>query len=332
MEIRKVQGASLSEIDTDPLKLLRKMVEIRKFEEKIEELFLVKGTLIGPAHLYLGQEAVAVGICSTLSKEDYVITSYRCHGHAIAKGVSLKKLMAEMFGKKTGTCKGLGGSMHAAISLEDGLVYATAIVGSQIPIAAGLALANKYLNKKIATVCFFGDGATNTGAFHEGINLASLWKLPVLYVCENNLYAEFTHITRSLSSRSVAERASSYNMKVIVVDGNDVVSVYKAAKEAVTEIRNLNGPIFIEARTYRMKGHGVYDQAKYRDPKEVEEWLKRDPIKIFKKRLIEEGIMDEKDYERIENEVTKEIEEAVNFAFESELLNFEELYKLVYVE
>lgn len=332
MEIKTVQSASIKELDVDPINVLRKMLEIRKFEEKIEELFLVKGTLIGPAHLYLGQEAIAVGVCSALNKEDYVITSYRCHGHAIAKGVSIKKLMAEMFGKKTGTCKGLGGSMHAAISLEDGLIYATAIVGSQIPIAAGLALANKYLDKKIATVCFFGDGATNTGAFHEGMNLASLWKLPVIYVCENNMYAEFTHITRSLSSRSIAERAASYNMKVMIVDGNDVLSVYKAAKEAVSEVRNLQGPIFIEARTYRMKGHGVYDQAKYRDPKEVEEWLKKDPIKMFKNRLINEGIINEKDYEKIEKEVNENIEEAVKFATESETLNFDELYKLVYFE
>jgi len=329
MEIKNIP---LNELDVEPINLLKKMLQIRKFEEKIEELFLVKGTLIGPAHLYLGQEAIAVGICSALKKDDYVITSYRCHGHAIAKGVNIKKLMAEMFGKETGTCKGLGGSMHAAISPEDGLIYATAIVGSQIPIAAGLALSNKYLNRKIATVCFFGDGAVNTGAFHEGMNLASLWKLPVLYVCENNLYAEFTHITRSLSSKSIAERAASYNMKVFIVDGNDVISVYKVAKDCIEKIRNLNGPIFIEARTYRMKGHGVYDQAKYRDPNEVNEWLQRDPIRIFKEKLIKEKLLDEEGYKKLEREVINEVEDAVRFTEESKVLEFNELEKLVYFE
>jgi len=330
MSISYVENVSLDILDIDPKYLLKKMIEIRRFEEKIEELFLVKGILIGPAHLYLGQEAVAVGVCSNLKKEDYVVTSYRCHGHAIAKGVSVKKLMAEMFGKKTGTCKGLGGSMHAAIDIENGLLYATAIVGSQIPIAAGIALANKYQNKKTVTVCFFGDGAVNTGAFHEGLNIASLWKLPVLYVCENNFYAMSTHIHRSMSSKSIAERAQSYNMEVIVVDGNDVLSVYKASKYVIEKIREGYGPFFIEARTYRMKGHGVYDQAKYRNEEEVKHWLSREPINLFYQKLIQNNLITEEEYLKINEEVNKEIEEAVEFAINSDYLEFDELYKLVY--
>lgn len=329
MAIEAIESASLKSVK-DPIFLLRKMIEIRKFEEKIEELFLVKGILIGPAHLYLGQEAIATGVCANLRKEDIVVTTYRCHGHAIAKGVSIKKLMAEMFGKKTGTCKGLGGSMHAAISLEDGIMLATAIVGSGIPIAAGIALANKYSNKDIVTVCFFGDGAVNTGAFHEGMNIACLWKLPLLLVCENNFYAMSTHISRSLSSKSIADRAASYNCGVFIVDGNDVLAVYEATRKAIDMIRKGSGPVFIEARTYKMKGHGVYDEGKYRDPNEVMKWLERDPIKIYKNKLIEEGMIKEAEVKKIEEEITKEIEEAVEFAMKSEVLDFKELYNLVW--
>jgi len=329
MAIRTIEGALMDEIK-DPIALLRKMIEIRKFEEKIEELFLIKGILIGPAHLYLGQEAVATGVCSNLRKEDLVVTTYRCHGHALAKGVPIRKLMAEMFGKKTGTCKGLGGSMHAAISLENGIILATAIVGSGIPIACGVALANKYQNKDIITTCFFGDGAVNTGAFHEGMNVAALWKLPVLFVCENNFYAMSTHITRSLSSKSIADRAASYNMEVIVVDGNDVISVYKATKEAIEMIKKGISPVFIEARTYKMKGHGVYDEGKYRDPNEVAKWLERDPIKLYKSRLIEAKLIDDEGIKKIEREILSEIEDAIQQAMKDEVLDFQELYKLLW--
>lgn len=329
MAIKFIESADLKEIE-NPKKLLRKMLEIRTFEEKIEELFLIRGILIGPAHLYLGQEAVATGVCANLNKEDILVTTYRCHGHAIAKGVSIKKLMAEMFGKKTGTCKGLGGSMHAAIDVENGIMLATAIVGSGIPIAAGIALANKYSNKKIVTACFFGDGATNTGAFHEGMNIASLWKLPVLFICENNFYAMSTHISRALASSSIAERAASYNMEVMVVDGNDVRCVYEAAKMACDMIRNGTGPVFIEARTYKMKGHGVYDEGKYKDPKEAAYWLERDPIKLFKEALIKEGLVTEEEVNEMKEDIKKEIEEAVEVAMRSEILDFQELYKLVW--
>ncbi len=329
MTIQTIESAEF-EIVEDPKLLLRKMIEIRKFEEKIEELFLIKGILIGPAHLYLGQEAVAVGVCSNLRKEDLIVTTYRCHGHALAKGVPMKKLMKEMFGKKGGTCKGLGGSMHAAIDVENGVMLATAIVGSGIPIAAGIALANKYQNKDLITVCFFGDGATNTGAFHEGMNIAALWKLPIIFVCENNLYAMSTHISRAISSSNIAERAASYNQEVLVVDGNDVISVYKATKMAVEMIRKGEGPVFIEARTYKMKGHGVYDEGKYRDPREVNYWLSRDPIRNYKEKLIERKIINEEEVKSMEKEISSSIEEAVNEAIKDEVLDFKELYNLVW--
>ncbi len=331
MSIQIYEGASLNSLKEDSVEILKKMLLIRIFEEKVEELFLVKGMLIGPSHLYLGQEAIAVGFCSNLKKEDILVTTYRCHGHAIAKGVSIKKLMAELFGKKTGTCKGLGGSMHAAIDVENGVLYATAIVGSGIPIAAGIALANKYQNKKLVTVCFFGDGAVNTGAFHEGLNIAALWRLPVIFVCENNFYAMSTHISKSMSSKSIAERASSYNIDVFIVDGNDVISVYNLANELIEKVRNGIGPFFVEARTYRMKGHGVYDPGLYRDKEEVKRWLERDPIKIYKDRLIKENILTEKDFEEIKLKITQEVEESIEFAVKSDYLDFNDLYNLVWV-
>jgi len=308
------------------LNIYKKMVEIRKFEEKVEELFLVKGILSGPSHLYLGQEAVATGVLSALRREDLMVTTYRCHGHALAKGIDMKLVMAELFGKATGTCKGLGGSMHASIYPELGSIYATAIVGSGIPIAVGLAYSLKYQGKDNLVVCFFGDGAVNTGAFHEGMNLASLWKVPLLLVCENNFYAMSTRVDKAVSSSSIAQRALSYNMETLVVDGNDVLSVYAATKVAEEFIRRGDGPFFLECRTYRMKGHGVYDKAEYRPKEEVEEWLRRDPIKLYKEKLPFKG----EDLEKIEEEVKREVEEAVDFALRSPVLDFDELQNYVY--
>jgi TPP-dependent pyruvate/acetoin dehydrogenase alpha subunit len=333
--IEKVENIALEELGLSVdqgLEMLRKMILIRRFEEKVEELFLVQGRLIGPSHLYLGQEAVAVGVLTGLTVNDLMVTTYRCHGHALAKGVPAKSLMAELFGRATGTCRGLGGSMHASIYTPVGSVYATAIVGSGIPIAAGLALSLKKSGSKNLVVTFFGDGAVNTGAFHEGMNIAALWRLPLLLVCENNLYAMSTRVEVACSSESIADRAASYNMPVFVVDGNDILSVHKGAREACSLIRGGRGPVFIEARTYRMKGHGVYDQALYRDRGEVEAWRARDPIQLFSKRLMEAGLVSAAEIERIEAEVQREVEEAVSFSEESPFLPFEETLKLVYVE
>src|SRR5208282_1135866 len=240
--------------------MLRKMLIIRKFEEKVEELFIVKGLLIGPSHLYLGQEAIAVGAMNALATDDLTVTTYRGHGHALAKGVPANLCMAELFGKSTGNCKGLGGSMHVAIYPKTGSLYATAIVGSGIPIAAGVGLGLKQKKSQNIVATFFGDGAVNTGAFHEGMNLIALWKLPVLLYCENNQYAMSTPVSKAVSSRSISERARAYNMETVVVNGNDVLSVYVATKDAAQRARTSSQPTFFECITYKMKGHGVYDK------------------------------------------------------------------------
>ena len=312
------------------LQMLRTMIEIRRFEERVERLFLQEGALIGPSHLYLGQEAVAAGAIGALNDDDLITTTYRGHGHALAKGVPLKLLMAELFGKATGTCKGLGGSMHVAIYPEKGSVYATAIVGSGIPIATGVALALQHAGRRQVVMTFFGDGASNTGSFHEGMNLASVWKLPVIFVCENNLYAMSTRADRAVAAESVASRAEAYKMRSTVTDGNDVVAVFLAAKEAIENARNGQGPTLLECMTYKLKGHGVYDKAEYRPKEEVEEWLKRDPINSFEAKLLKANLARQADIDQIEKQVAAEVEESVAFAKTSPVLPFEDLTKYVY--
>jgi TPP-dependent pyruvate/acetoin dehydrogenase alpha subunit len=310
--------------------MLRKMLLLRKFEEKIEELFLVKGVLIGPSHLYLGQEAIAVGAMSALDKNDLTITTYRGHGHALAKGVPSNLCMAELFGKSTGTCKGLGGSMHVAIYPEVGSLYATAIVGSGLPIVAGVGLGLKQKKSKNIAACFFGDGAVNTGAFHEAMNLISLWKLPVLLFCENNQYAMSTPVTRAVSSASIAERGRSYGMSTMVVDGNDVASVYVATRQAAERARNNLEPTFLECITYKMKGHGVYDKGDYRPKEEIARWLERDPVLTFEKSLLDQNLLTKAELTQIESSVVKEVEDAVAYANQGEPLPFEDVKKYVY--
>jgi TPP-dependent pyruvate/acetoin dehydrogenase alpha subunit len=332
IEKQPVQAyASLGLDKAKLIALMRKMLQIRTFEEKVEELFLVKGALIGPSHLYLGQEAVAAGILSALQAEDQLVTTYRCHGHGLAKGVPSRHLMAELYGKSTGTCKGLGGSMHASIYTSVGSAYATAIVGSGIPIAAGMALGFQYQKQHRVVVTFFGDGAVNTGAFHEGVNLAGAWKLPVIFVCENNFYAMSTRMDRTVAAGSIAERGQAYGIATMVVDGNDVVACYKAGTEAAELCRKVEGPVFMEVRTYKMKGHGVYDKGEYRPSQEVHEWVSRDPVASFRRDLIEAEMISEGDFDGFVREARAEVEEAVRFAEESPILPFEELPKLVYV-
>jgi TPP-dependent pyruvate/acetoin dehydrogenase alpha subunit len=312
--------------------MLHSMLILRKFEEKVEELFLVKGALIGPSHLYLGQEAIAVGAMSALEPDDLTVTTYRGHGHALAKGVPANLCMAELFGRSTGNCKGLGGSMHVAIYPKKGSLYATAIVGSGIPIAAGVGLGLKLKKSKTVVATFFGDGAVNTGAFHEGTNLIAVWKLPVILFCENNQYAMSTPVSKAVSSRSIAERGHSYGMKTIVVDGNDVLSVYVAARTAAETARSICEPTFIECVTYKMKGHGVYDKGEYRPKEEVEEWLSRDPIGRYEKHLLESKIMTEKEIADANARTAQEIEDAVTFATEGSHLPFDEMKNYVYAE
>ncbi len=310
------------------VEMLRKMLEIRFFEEKVFQLYaqnLVPGTI----HLYAGEEAVAVGVCSNLRKDDYITSTHRGHGHCIAKGADLKRTMAEILGKKTGYCKGKGGSMHIA-DFTIGMLGATAVVGAGIPIAVGAGLSIKLRRTDQVVACFFGEGASNQGTFHEGINMASIWKLPVLFVCENNLYAMGTRQSIAMAIENVADRASAYGIPGVVVDGNDVLAVCKVASEAVERARKGDGPTLIECKTYRQKGHSRVDPARYRPKEEVEAWLAKDPIKRFKKKLLQANVLGEAEIQQIENDISGEIEKAVKFAMESPLPNPEEALEDVY--
>jgi pyruvate dehydrogenase E1 component alpha subunit len=308
--------------------MYRKMLEIRFFEEKVFELYgqnLVPGTI----HLYAGEEAVAVGVCSALEKEDYITSTHRGHGHCIAKGADLKRTMAEILGKKTGYCKGKGGSMHIA-DFKIGMLGATAVVGAGLPIAVGAGLSTKLRGTDQVVACFFGEGASNQGTFHESINMTSIWKLPVIFVCENNLYAMGTRQSRVMAIENVADRATAYGIPGVVVDGNDVLAVYEATQKAVERARKGEGPTLIECKTYRLKGHSRVDSAKYRPKEEVEEWLAKDPIKRFKEKLLQTNAMTESEIQQIEKEVSDDIEEAVKFALESPYPAPEEALEDVY--
>lgn len=295
--------------------MLRKMVEIRFFEEKVFELYgqnLVPGTI----HLYAGEEAVAVGVCSVLEKTDYLTSTHRGHGHCIAKGADLSRTMAEILGKQTGYCKGKGGSMHIA-DFAIGMLGATAVVGAGLPIAVGAGLSAKLRGTKQVVACFFGEGASNQGTFHESLNIASVWGLPVVFVCENNLYAMGTRQSRVMNIENIADRASAYGFPGVMVDGNDVVAVYEASAIAVERARRCEGPTLIECKTYRRRGHSRVDPAKYRPKDEVQEWLGKDPIKLFKERLIQGNIFSEGEIVSVEKEVETRIEKAVRFALDS---------------
>jgi len=310
------------------VEMYKRMLEIRLFEEKVFDLYaqnLVPGTI----HLYLGEEAVAVGVCSVLKKDDYITSTHRGHGHCIAKGAELKRTMAEILGKKTGYCKGKGGSMHIA-DFSIGMLGATAVVGAGLPIAVGAGLSAKLRNTDQVVACFFGEGASNQGTFHESINMASTWKLPVIFVCENNLYAMGTRQSTVMAIENVADRAVAYGIPGVVVDGNDVLAVYEAAQRAVERARKGEGPTLIECKTYRHKGHSRVDPAKYRPKEEVEEWLAKDPIKRFKEKLLQTNTLTESEIQQIEKEVSAEIEEAVKFAMESPYPAPEEALEDVY--
>jgi pyruvate dehydrogenase E1 component alpha subunit len=300
------------------LQMYRNMLRIRRFEERLAEES-ARGNIPGLLHLYVGEEAVAVGACSTLRKEDYITSTHRGHGHCIAKGGDLRKMMAELFAKETGYCKGRGGSMHIAAP-EIGIVGCSAIAGAGIPIAAGVGLSSKLRGTDQVCVSFFGDGASNTGAFHEGMNLASLWELPVVYVLENNLYAISTPAVRSSKLKNISDRAAAYGMRSAVADGMDVLSVYEAVSEAVERARKGHGPTLVECKTYRFRGHHEGDPKKgetYRTREEMDEWEKRDPITRLGDRIIRDRKATQADLDAINQETMKEIEDAVAFAKES---------------
>jgi pyruvate dehydrogenase E1 component alpha subunit len=297
------------------LDMYRQMLTIRFFEEKVFELYgqnLVPGTI----HLYAGEEAVAVGVCANLRRDDYITSTHRGHGHCIAKGARLDKTMAEILGRKTGYCKGKGGSMHIA-DFSVGMLGATAVVGAGIPIATGAGLSIKLRGTDQVAVCFFGDGASNQGTFHEGINLAAVWHLPVVFVCENNLYAMGTRQTRVMLIDNIADRAAGYGIPGVAVDGNDISAVFEAARVAVERARRGEGPTILECKTYRLKGHSRFDPAAYRPKDEVNEWLKKDAIARFQARLLETGIITEGEIQRAVEKARNDVEEATEFALES---------------
>jgi pyruvate dehydrogenase E1 component alpha subunit len=306
------------------------MVKIRKFEYTVEEKFL-SGEIPGFVHLYIGEEAVATGVMANLTRKDYIESTHRGHGHTIAKGTALNPMMAEIYGKKTGCCKGKGGSMHIA-DFSVGMLGANGIVGGGYTLAAGSALAQKMQGLKDISVVFFGDGASNRGTFHEAANMASVWKLPLLFVCEMNEYASTTPYRTATSVSDIAKRAYGYSMPAVIVNGNDIFSVYEGAKHLIEYIRAGNGPAFIECKTYRVKGHFVGDPEMYRTKEEVQKNIdERDPIKFFEKKVIEAGVLAQNDLDTIHGKVDAMIAEALKFAQESPEPDVSELLADLYV-
>ncbi|MBN2870051.1 MAG: pyruvate dehydrogenase (acetyl-transferring) E1 component subunit alpha [Campylobacterales bacterium] len=306
----------------------RQMVLIRRFEEKCVELYSYE-KIRGFLHLYIGQEAVAVGVMNALAAEDGVLASYREHGHALARGVSAKSIMAEMYGKLEGCSRGRGGSMHL-FDASSRFYGGSAIVAGGLPLAVGMALADKMMKRNRVTVAFFGDGAVAEGEFHESLNLAALWQLPILFVCENNLYAMGTALRYTESETNLASKAAAYRLSAHQVDGMDIIGVAKAATEAVAAIRAGNGPVFLECLTYRFRAHSMFDAELYREKSEVETWKHKDPLLVLQKRLEESGQWEKIGADGIEKEVAAIIAEAVEFAENGTLEPLEDLEKFVY--
>ena len=301
------------------LEMYRKMVTIRTFDQKAVEEFHA-GNIPGVVHAYIGQEAVAVGVCSALRREDRITSTHRGHGHTIAKGADLKLMMAELFGRSNGYCHGKGGSMHIA-DFSVGMLGANGIVGAGMPIATGAALAAQLEGGDGVAVAFFGDGASNEGSFHGSLNLASIWKLPAIYVCENNRWASGNSAADTLSVEDVSVRSVSYNMPGLTVDGTDVLAVYEAAEQAVRRARNGEGPTLLECKTYRWRAHSE-SRGNPADPRPAEEGAlgpQNDPIAGFSTRLIDQGVASKDDLERIDQEVATAVEEATTFAKDSPL-------------
>ena len=295
------------------------MYTIRKFEEAVRELFSL-GLIRGSTHVYIGEEAVAAGACGTLNTDDYIVSTHRGHGHCIAKGGRLSPMMAELLGKETGYCKGKGGSMHIA-DPHIGILGAVGIVGSGIPLAIGAALTSKTLKEGKVVVSFFGDGASNNGTFHECLNMASLWKLPIVFICENNLYAITVSCERSTSVTDIADRAAGYGMPGVVADGNDVEQIYGVTSEAVENARKGGGPTLIEAKTYRHEGHWIGDPQVYRSKKEVSDWKKNDPIEKYERKLKVQKTATGRELKDIKARVDRELAAAIEFARESKPLS-----------
>lgn len=291
------------------------MMRIREFETKVQYLF-AEGKIPGFVHLYLGEEAVATGVCSCLRDDDYLTSTHRGHGHIVAKGGDLKYMMAEIFGRSTGYCKGKGGSMHIA-DRDKGILGANGIVGAGHNIAIGAGLSAQYRNTDQVCVCFFGDASTNQGTFHESLNLAAIWRLPVIFVCENNNYGISMSQARHQAIKDIADRGAAYGVPGVVVDGNDVLAVREAAEEAIARARKGQGPTLLECKTYRWRGHFEGDAAAYKPKEEQEAWLKKDPIKRFVEFMKENSIMPDEEIAAVDAQIQAEVIEAVKFAEES---------------
>lgn len=310
--------------------LLYQMQLIRRFEEKSAEQY-TKAKIRGFLHLYIGEEAVAVGVIRALTDDDNILSTYREHGHALTRGLSPESVMAEMYGKQEGFSMGRGGSMHL-FDASKRFYGGNAIVAGHLPMAVGMALASKKQNKKNITCCFFGEGAAAEGEFHESMNLAVLWNVPVLFVCENNLYAMGTALKYSHSMQELEKKGMAYGIDSVAVDGMDLNAVINAANKAVSRIKETGKPYFLVCNTYRFRAHSMFDAELYREKSEVEEWKKRDPIAIFKKHLLEEKLTTEHDIEAIEARVESEVQRAVDFAEAGTWEPLEDLTKFVYSE
>lgn len=297
------------------LRMYRQMLRIRRFEERVNRLFL-EGRMPGTLHLYIGQEACAVGVCEALREDDWITSTHRPHGHAIAKGVSLEAMMAELFAKTTGCARGYGGSMHTG-DPEVGALTAIAIVGGSVPVAAGMALASKMRRTGQVVACFMGDGAINEGAFHEGVNMAAIWDLPVVFVCENNRYGASTPVEQVVKLDKLSDRAQGYGIPGVTVDGMDVLAVHATVAQAVERARRGDGPTFVECETYRFIGHSRSDTRGYRSREEEEQWKQRDPIPRLAAQLTTAGEATEADLQRVSDEVDEELDRAVAFAEQS---------------
>ena len=312
------------------LELYHQMLRIRRFEERCVQLYSA-ARIRGFLHLYIGEEAVAVGLMPLLGPDDAVVATYREHGQALARGVPMPAIMAEMFGRVEGLCRGRGGSMHL-FHAPSRFYGGNAIVGGGLPLAVGLALADRLLDRPRVTVCFFGEGAIAEGEFHESMNLAALWRLPVLFCCENNLYAMGTALERSESQTDLCVKAASYDVPTARADGQDVVSVHDTTLRAQREVRKGRGPFFVEYRTYRYRAHSMYDTELYRDKREVEEWKTRGPLHTFSARLKAEGKLNEEQFLALDREVGAEVDRAVAFAEAGTWEPVEDLMRDLYTE
>ena len=323
-----VDGAKTAYKRSFLLALYERMLLIREFEERVKFLFL-EGTMPGTIHQCQGQEATAAGVCAALRPVDWITSTFRGHGHALAKGLSPQELLDELFGASTGCCKGRGGSMHVG-NMEKGMVPGIAIVAGGIPLAAGMGLAFKMQKSSQVVACFFGDGAVAEGAFHEGVNMASLWKLPVVFVCENNLYGASTHVSKVMKNTRISDRAAGYGFRGQTVDGNDVIAVFEAARQAVTECRGGNGPVLLELLTYRQTGHSRRDPRHYQPADERETWLERDPIQRFNTWLTTNAAIPPSDLTDAKTRIERQIEQAVQQARQAPLPEPKDIYDGIY--